>query len=233
MTEDNYDTLRIHAGYDAEKHQFAASVPIYETAAFLLGNTENAKKIVSGKNKDRFSYSRVGNPTVSVFEKRMAVLEGGVDAVAVGSGRSAIAYSLLNIAEGGGRIITPTNFHESDLDELGELFSKFHINFDFCDQVNDFQSIRKLICEDTKAIYVESVSNPTTEVADIENLATIAHAAKIPLIVNNTLPTSYLLKPFNFGADIVVYSSTKGINGHNNSNSGLIIDRGELKSFHH
>lgn len=228
MTQDKFDTLRIHAGYKPEENQFASSVPIYQTAAFGLSNTEVANQIVTGQQPGRFDYSRDGNPTVHVYEQRIAALEGGIDAVAVGSGMSAISFAIFNVAEGGGRIIAPTNIYGSTLDEFRNFFPKYGINFDFVDEVNDFDRIKSLIQDDTKAIYVESVANPSTEIADIETLATIAHEAGIPLIVDNTFPTPYLLRPFEYGADIVVYSSTKGINGHGNTLSGLVVDHGQF-----
>ena len=228
MAKDSFDTLRVHAGYKPEEHQFASSVPIYQTAAFGLSNTDVANQIVAGKLPDRFDYSRDGNPTVHVLEQRIAALEGGIDAVAVGSGMSAISFTILNVAEGGGRVIAPTNIYGSSLDEFRNFFPKYGINFDLVDDVNDFAIIKSLIQEDTKAIYVESVANPSTEISDLEELAKIAHAAKIPLIVDNTFPTPYLLRPFEHGADIDVYSSTKGINGHGNALSGLIVDHGNF-----
>ena len=228
LTNENFDTLRVHAGYKPEEHQYASSVPIYQTAAFGLTNTAVADQIVQGKLPDRFDYSRDGNPTVRVLEQRIAALEGGIDAVAVGSGMSAISFTILNVAEGGGRIIAPTNIYGSSLDEFRNFFPKYGINFDLVDDVNDFETIRSLIKADTKAIYVESVANPSTEISDLAELAKIAHAAEIPLIVDNTFPTPYLLRPFEFGADIVVYSSTKGINGHGNALSGLVVDHGEF-----
>ncbi|KRM10307.1 O-acetylhomoserine aminocarboxypropyltransferase/cysteine synthase family protein [Paucilactobacillus suebicus] len=228
LAKDKFDTLRIHAGYKPEDHQFASSVPIYQTAAFGLSNTEVANEIVQGKHPDRFDYTRDGNPTSHVLEERIAAIEGGIEAVSVGSGMSAISFTIFNVAEGGGRIIAPTNIYGSSLDEFRNFFPKFGINFDFVDDVNDFDKIKSLIQDDTKAIYVESVANPSTEIADIETLAKIAHDAGIPLIVDNTFPTPYLLRPFEFGADVVVYSSTKGINGHGNTLSGLIVDHGKF-----
>lgn len=228
MTKNKFDTLRIHAGYDPKDHQFASSVPIYQTAAFGLENTKVADQIVAGKLPNRYDYSRDGNPTVRVFEKRMAELDGGVDAVAVGSGMAAIAYTILNVAENGGRIIAPSNIYGSSLDEFRTFFPKFGIDFDFVDDINDFDAVRHLIGSETKAIYVESVANPSTEIADLDKLAEIAHAAGIPLIVDNTFPTPYLLRPFEHGADIDVYSSTKGINGHGNVVSGVVVDHGSF-----
>ncbi|WP_057895921.1 O-acetylhomoserine aminocarboxypropyltransferase/cysteine synthase family protein [Liquorilactobacillus oeni] len=228
MEDCKFNTRRIHAGYKPSEHHFASSVPIYQTAAFELTNTQVANQIVTGQLPGRFDYSRDGNPTVAVFEKRIAALEGGVDAVAVGSGMSAISFAIFNVAEGGGRIIAPTNIYGSSLDEFRNFFPKFGINFDLVDSPNDFEGIKRLIGSDTKAIYVESVANPSTEIADIEGLAKIAHEAGIPLIVDNTLPTPYLLRPFEYGADITVYSSTKGINGHGNALSGLVVDHGKF-----
>lgn len=228
MESEHFDTLRLHAGYEPADHLQSPIVPIYQTAAFGLGDTQTAAAIAAGTKSDAYTYSRVGNPTVRAFEKRLAVLDGGVDAVAVGSGMAAISYALLNVAEGGGRVLAPTNIYGASLDEFRTLLPKFGIEFDFFDDINDLAAIKSLIQADTKAIYIESVANPSTEVADIEALAQIAHAAGIPLIVDNTFPTPYLCRPFDFGADIDVYSSTKGINGHGNVVSGVIVDHGKF-----
>ncbi|WP_300560217.1 aminotransferase class I/II-fold pyridoxal phosphate-dependent enzyme [Companilactobacillus sp.] len=228
MSEDKFDTLRIHGGFNPEEHENAAQIPIYQSAAFTLGTAVQGDAIASGVVTGSYTYSRVGNPTVNTLEKRIAALDGGVDAVAVGSGMAAITYAILNVAEGGGRIIAPYDIYGAALDEFEKLFPKYGINFDLVENVNDFEKIQSLIQPDTKAIYVESVSNPTTEIADIEKLAEIAHQANIPLIVDNTFSTPYLLRPIEFGADIVVYSSTKGISGHGNVVSGLIVDGGNF-----
>lgn len=227
MVEEHFDTQRLHAGYDWSKHQYASSVPIYATAAFGLGDYDNGAKIVSGQKKG-FSYSRVANPTTEVLEKRIAALEGGVAAVALSSGMSAITYTIFNVAEGGGRVLAPSNIYGGSLDEFRTLFPKFGIEISFYDDVNDLAGIKALITDDTKAIYAESVANPSTEITDVEGLATIAHDAGIPLIIDNTFPTPYLFKPFDFGADISIYSSTKGINGHGNVIGGLVVDHGQF-----
>lgn len=227
MSNQKFDTERLHAGYDPADHQYASSVPIYESAAFGFGDAARANGILDG-TVSGYSYTRNGNPTTAVLEKRIAALEGGVDAVAVGSGMAAITYTILNVAEGGGRILAPTNIYGASLDEFRTLFPKFGIQFDFYDDVNDLDEVRKRLHPDTKAIYVESVANPSTEITDIEALAKIAHENGIPLIVDNTFPTPYLLQPFKFGADIDVYSSTKGINGHGNVISGLVVDHGQF-----
>ncbi|KRM04511.1 cysteine synthase [Liquorilactobacillus ghanensis DSM 18630] len=228
LADCKFNTKRIHAGYRPEEHHYASSVPIYQTAAFGLTNTTVANQIVTGQLPGRFDYSRDGNPTVQVLEDRIADLEGGIGAAAVASGMSAISFTILNVADGGGRIIAPINIYGSTLDEFRNFFPTYGINFDLVDNINDLKQVEQLIKPDTKAIYVESVANPSTEIADLEVLAQIAHAAGIPLIVDNTFPTPYLLRPFEYGADIVIYSSTKGINGHGNTLSGLIVDHGKF-----
>ena len=158
MTENKFDTLRIHAGYDPKDHRFASSVPIYQTAAFGLENTAMADKIVTGKLAGRYDYSRDGNPTVRVFEERIAALDGGIDAVAVGSGMAAISYTILNVAENGGRIIAPRNIYGSSLDEFRTFFPKFGINFDFVDDINDFQAVQRA---GMKFAYLKTTSGTT------------------------------------------------------------------------
>lgn len=228
MTEEKFDTLRIHGGYDPAKHNNSATVPIYQNVAFALGSAERGEAVAQGNVPDAYMYSRVGNPTVGVLERRLAALDGGTEAVAVGSGMAAITYAILNVAEGGGRIIAPYDIYGAALDEFETLFPKYGINFDLVGNINDFDEVKSLIQPDTKAIYVESVANPTTEISDVEKLARIAHEAHIPLIVDNTFSTPYLFKPIQYGADIVVYSSTKGISGHGNVVSGVIIDGGHF-----
>ena len=228
MTKEKFDTLRIHGGYNPADHNYAASVPIYQNAAFALGSAERGEAVAAGTLPDSYSYSRVANPTVDVFEKRIAELHDAVGAVAVGSGMAAISYIILNVAENNGRNIAPKNFAGATLDEFQTLFPKFDIECDFVDNINDLDNVKATIKPDTKAIYVESVSNPTTEISDIEGLAKVAHQAGIPLIVDNTFSTPYLFNPIKFGADIVVYSSTKGINGHGNVIAGLVVDGGHF-----
>ncbi|WP_125769866.1 O-acetylhomoserine aminocarboxypropyltransferase/cysteine synthase family protein [Companilactobacillus furfuricola] len=228
MSKDKFDTLRIHGGYEPAEHNNSAQIPIYQTAAFTLGTAAQGDAVASGEVPDSFTYSRVGNPTVSTLEKRIAELDDGVDAVAVGSGMAAITYAILNVAEGGGRIIAPYDIYGAALDEFETLFPKFGINFDLVENINDIDTIQQLIQPDTKAIYAESVSNPTTEISDVEKLAKIAHNANIPLIIDNTFSTPYLFQPIKYGADIVVYSSTKGISGHGNVVSGLVVDGGNF-----
>lgn len=228
MAEEKFDTLRIHGGYDPAQHHHSATVPIYENVAFTLGSAKRGEEVAQGNVPDAYMYSRVGNPTVSVLEQRIAALDGGVDSVAVGSGMAAITYSILNVAEGGGRIIAPYDIYGAALDEFETLFPKYGIDFDLVDDINDFDEVKSVIKPDTKAIYAESVANPTTKISDVDGLAQVAHEAGIPLIIDNTFSTPYLFQPIKHGADIVVYSSTKGISGHGNVVSGLIVDGGHF-----
>ncbi|MDD9146930.1 aminotransferase class I/II-fold pyridoxal phosphate-dependent enzyme [Sporolactobacillus sp. CQH2019] len=224
---ERFDTLKIHAGYDPKEHNYASSVPIYQTAAFGFGDSDRAARLVNFKEKG-FSYSRVSNPTVAVLEKRIADLDGGADAVAVGSGMAAVSYTILNLTEGGGRIAAAANIYGASFDEFRTLFPKYGIYFDFIDDINDWNQVESAIKEDTKAIFVESVTNPATTVADIAALAQLAHRHGIPLVVDNTFPTPCLFNPIRYGADLVVYSSTKGISGHGEVISGLIVDAGNF-----
>ncbi|WP_034993034.1 O-acetylhomoserine aminocarboxypropyltransferase/cysteine synthase family protein [Liquorilactobacillus vini] len=224
----NFDTRKIHGGYQPKDFNYSATVPIFQNVAFDLDDTRRADKAVRGELPGAFMYSRVANPTVDVFEKRINELDGGVGAVAVASGMAAITYAILNIAEGGGRIIAPLDIYGAALDEFRTLFPKYNINFDFVESINDFDEVNKLIKPDTKAIYAESVSNPITNIADVSALAKLAHANKIPLIIDNTFPTPYLFNPIKYGADVVVYSSTKGIGGYGNVVSGVVVDGGNF-----
>lgn len=222
-----FDTNAIHAGYDRAANHDAASVPIYASAAFDMENAVRGDKLASGEEFG-FSYSRVANPTVDVLERRLADLEGGVAAVAVSSGMAAVSYALLAAAEGNGRIISPTDLYGASVDAMETFFPQFGIHTDFVRNINDLSEVEAAITPDTKAIFAESVSNPSTEITDVEPLAALAHRYGIPLIIDNTVPTPYLFRPIEFGADIVVHSTTKGITGHGNALGGVIVDAGRF-----
>ena len=222
-----FDTNAIHAGYDRAANHDAASVPIYASAAFDMENAVRGDKLASGEEFG-FSYSRVANPTVDVLERRLADLEGGVAAVAVSSGMAAVSYALLAAAEGNGRIISPTDLYGASVDAMETFFPQFGIHTDFVRNINDLSEVEAAITPDTKAIFAESVSNPSTEITDMEPLAALAHRYGIPLIIDNTVPTPYLFRPIEFGADIVVHSTTKGITGHGNALGGVIVDAGRF-----
>ncbi|KAA8818821.1 O-acetylhomoserine aminocarboxypropyltransferase/cysteine synthase family protein [Bifidobacterium vespertilionis] len=223
----DFTTQSIHAGYDPLANGDAASVPIYSSAAFTMESAERGDALAAGEAKG-FSYSRVANPTVDVLEKRIAALEGGDNAVAVASGMAAVSFSLLCAAEGGGRIISPTNLYGASVDAMETFFPQFGVHTDFVKDINDLAEVESKIGPDTRAIFCESVANPSTEITDIAALADLAHRHGVALIVDNTVPTPYLFRPIEFGADVVVHSTTKGITGHGNAIGGVVVDGGHF-----
>lgn len=224
---DKFDTCAIHAGYDQVEHGDAVSVPVYQTVAFNMESAERGNAL-AGSELVGFSYSRVANPTVDALERRLAELEGGIGAVAVASGMAAVSYALLCAAESGGRIIAPTNLYGASVDAMRSFFPHFGIHTDVVSNINDLAEVESRIGPDTRAIFAESVANPSTEICNIEPLAALAHQHGIALIVDNTVPTPYLLRPIEFGADIVVHSTTKGISGHGNAIGGVMVDAGRF-----
>ena len=227
VVQNGFETRLVHAGYDGREAANAATPPIYASAAFDMESAERGDAVAGG-NAVGFSYSRVANPTVAVLEQRLASLEGGVGAVAVASGMAAVSFALLCAAEGGGRIISPGNLYGASVDAMSSFFPHFGVHTDFVHDINDLHAVESLIGDDTRVIFAESVANPSTDVTDIEPLARLAHSHGIPLIIDNTVPTPYLLRPIEFGADIVVHSTTKGITGHGNAIGGVIIDAGRF-----
>jgi O-acetylhomoserine (thiol)-lyase len=221
----HFDTLKIRAGYNPGEHKQSVQVPIYQTAAYEFRDTKNADGLFSFTEAG-FLYTRVNNPTVDVLEQRVAALDGGKAALALASGMAAVSYTLLSLAEGGGRILTSPYLYGGSFDSFGRVYPKFNIHFDPSANINDPAKLEKDIKGDTKAIFVESVSNPTGAIADLEALAALAHKHGIPLVVDNTFGTPYLINPIKYGADIVVYSATKALNGHGNIIAGLIVDAG-------
>lgn len=223
----DFSTLAVHGGYNANRNDNAVSVPIYASAAFDLENAARGRDLAAGEISG-FEYSRVANPTVDALERRLAALEGGVGAVAVSSGMAAVSYALMCAGEGGGRIIAPTNLYGASVDALGDFLPQFGIHADFVKDINDLHEIESLIGPATRAIFAETVANPNTAITDIRPLADLAHRHGLALILDNTVPTPYLLCPIEFGADIVVHSTTKGITGHGNAIGGVIVDAGRF-----
>ena len=223
----DFSTLAVHGGYNANRNDNAVSVPIYASAAFDLENAARGRDLAAGEISG-FEYSRVANPTVDALERRLAALEGGVGAVAVSSGMAAVSYALMCAGEGGGRIIAPTNLYGASVDALGDFLPQFGIHADFVKDINDLHEIESLIGPATRAIFAETVANPNTAITDIRPLADLAHRHGLALILDNTVPTPYLLRPIEFGADIVVHSTTKGITGHGNAIGGVIVDAGRF-----
>ena len=221
----NFDTQKILAGYEPSEHHYAVSPPIYQTAAYEFRDVKNALDLF-GLREEGFLYTRVGNPTVAALEQRVAVLDGASGAIALASGMAAISYALLNIAESGGRILASPYLYGGSADSFKKIYPKFGIEFDFAKNIRDPAKLAEEITPDTKAIFVESISNPNTYLLDIDAIADAAHKAGVPLVVDNTVATPFLYRPFEHGADIVVYSATKGLNGHGNSIAGLVLERG-------
>ncbi|MDR2427256.1 MAG: aminotransferase class I/II-fold pyridoxal phosphate-dependent enzyme [Endomicrobium sp.] len=223
-----FDTLKIRAGYNPKDHNYAVSVPIYQTTSYDLGGTERANRIVTYQ-QDAWLYTRINNPTVDVLEKRAAALDGAPAALALSSGMAAITYTLFTLAENGGRILTSPYLYGGTFDSYKSILPRFGIEFDFSKNIENIQELEKEIKPNTKAVFVESISNPNSTLVDISALAELAHKHNIPLIVDNTVATPYLFNPFEHGADIVIYSATKALSGHGNVIAGLIVDGGKFK----
>lgn len=220
------ETLAIHAGYDIDPTTKSAAVPIYQTTSYAFDNTQHGADLFDLKVAGNI-YTRIMNPTQDVLEKRVAALEGGIAALALASGQAAITYAIQTIAEAGDNIISSAALYGGSYNLFGHTLPQYGIDVRFADH-QDPSSFEKLIDEKTKAIYCESIGNPLGNITDFEKLAEIAHRNGIPLIVDNTVPSPYLCKPIQHGADIVVHSLTKYIGGHGNSIGGIIVDSGKF-----
>ncbi len=227
MTEPNpylLETLAIHAGQEIDPTTFSRAVPLYQTSSYGFRDSEHAANLFALKEFGNI-YTRLMNPTTDVLEKRLAALEGGVGALATASGQAAITFSILNIAGAGDHIVSASSLYGGTYNLFANTLPKLGIEVAFVnsDQPENF---RAAINERTKALYAETVGNPGGNVLDIEAVAAIAHEHGIPLIVDNTFPSPYLLRPIEHGADIVVHSATKFIGGHGTSIGGIIVDGG-------
>lgn len=219
-------TLSIHAGQEVDSVTQSRAVPIYQTTSYVFKDCEQAKARF-GLEEGGNIYTRLMNPTTDVFEKRMAALEGGVGALATASGSAAITYSILNITKSGDHIVSASTLYGGTYNLFEHTLPQFGITTTFVNPDSP-DNFRSAIQENTKAIYIESLGNPGINIVDIEEVAKIAHENKIPLIVDNTFGTPYLIQPISFGADIVVHSATKFIGGHGSSLGGIIIDSGRF-----
>lgn len=227
MTEKNYrfETLSVHGGL-REDETGARSLPIYQSNAYLFKNTEHAANLF-GLKEAGYIYTRLHNPTVTTFEDRVALLEGGIGAVATASGMAAISLAILNIAGAGDEIVSSTTIYGGTYNLFANTLPKYGIKTKFV-KPNDIEGFKKAITPKTKAIYGETIGNPSLNILDIEALAEIAHEAGIPLIVDNTFATPYLCRPIEFGADIVVHSATKWLLGNGTTMGGVIVDSGKF-----
>ncbi|AFL99466.1 O-acetylhomoserine sulfhydrylase [Desulfitobacterium dehalogenans ATCC 51507] len=221
-----FDTLQVHAGQTADPTTGSRAVPIYQTTSYVFDNAEHAANLFGLKESGNI-YTRIMNPTTDVFEQRIAALEGGVGALAVASGSAAITYAILNIAGVGDEIVTASTLYGGTYNLFSATFPKFGLKAVFVNP-DDPENFRKVITEKTKALYIETIGNPGINLIDIEAVAQIAHENGVPLIVDNTFGTPYLIRPIEFGADIVVHSATKFIGGHGTSIGGVIVDSGKF-----
>ena len=225
------ETLALHAGYQSDPATRSAAVPIYQTTSYTFDDTQHGADLFDLKVAGNI-YTRITNPTSSVLEQRIAAMEGGVGALAVASGMVAITYAIQTIAEAGDNIISSARLYGGTYNLFAHTLPQYGIEVRFADpdRPEDFAA---LIDDKTKAVYCESIGNPLGNVTDLARLAEVAHAAGVPLIVDNTVPSPFLCRPFEHGADIVVHSLTKYIGGHGTSLGGIIVDSGKFPWAEH
>ena len=225
------ETIAVHGGYSPDPTTKAVAVPIYQTTSYAFDDTQHGADLFDLKVAGNI-YTRITNPTSDVLEKRVAELEGGIAGLALASGMAAITYSIMTIAEAGDNIISASTLYGGTYNLFAHTLPQYGITVRFADYRQP-ESFAKLIDEKTKAIFCESVGNPLGNITDFENLAKIAHDHGIPLIVDNTVPSPYLCRPIEFGADIVVHALTKYLGGHGNSIGGAIVDSGKFPWAEH
>ena len=222
-----FETLQLHVGQEqADPTTDARAVPIYQTSSYVFRNCDHAAARFGLSDAGNI-YGCLTNPTEDVFEKRIAALEGGVAALAVASGAAAVTYTILNLAQNGDNIVSAKNIYGGSFNLFEHTLPQYGIQTTFVDIFNE-KEVENAINEKTKALYIETLGNPNSDVVDIESVARIAHRHKIPLVVDNTFATPYLVRPIEYGADIVVHSATKFIGGHGTSIGGVIVDGGKF-----
>lgn len=222
-----FETLQLHVGQETpDPATDARAVPIYQTSSYVFHNSEHAAARFNLTDAGNI-YGRLTNPTEDVFEKRIAALEGGVAALAVASGAAAITYTFQNLAKAGEHIVAAKNIYGGTYNLLAHTLPEYGITTTFVDPFNE-EEIRGAIKKNTKAVFIETLGNPNSDIVDIEKIAFIAHENKIPLVIDNTFATPYLVRPIEHGADIVVHSATKFIGGHGTTIGGVIIDSGKF-----
>ena len=222
----SFETLQVHAGQVPDPATGARAVPIYQTTSYVFKDADEAADFFQLKRPGNV-YGRIMNPTEDVFEKRGAELEAGTAGLAIASGLAAIFYSILNVASAGDNIVSASTLYGGTYELFSVTLKKLGISVTFVDP-DDPENIRKAITDKTKAVYAETIGNPKINVLDIEKVANIAHENKIPLIIDNTFATPYLVRPIEYGADVVVHSATKFIGGHGTTLGGIIVDGGKF-----
>lgn len=222
-----FETLQLHVGQEQpDPATDARAVPIYASSSYVFRDSEHAAARFGLSDAGNI-YGRLTNPTQDVFEQRIAALEGGVAALAVASGAAAISYTIQNLAHAGDHIVAAKNIYGGTYNLLAHTLTDYGITTTFVDPFDE-EEIRGAIKENTKAVFIETLGNPNSDVVDIEKLAGIAHENKIPLVIDNTFATPYLVRPIEYGADIVVHSATKFIGGHGTAIGGVIVDSGKF-----
>lgn len=222
----NFETLQLHAGQTVDPTTKSRAVPIYQTTSYVFEDAQEAEDLF-GLKKTGNIYSRIGNPTVAVFEDRLAVLEDGVGALATASGMAAITYTVLGLAHAGDHVVAATTLYGGTFNLLKETLPRYGITTTFVD-VDNLEEVEAAIQDNTKLVFIETLGNPLINIPDIEKVADIAHAHKIPLVADNTFGTPYLINVFSHGVDISVHSATKFIGGHGTTIAGVIVDSGKF-----
>ena len=223
----SFETLQIHAGQTADPTTGARALPLYQTTAYEFRDTTHAANLFGLAELGNI-YTRIMNPTQDAVEQRLAALEGGVAALLLASGSAATTFAVLNVAEAGDHIVSSPSLYGGTYNLFHYTLPKFGIEVTFVEDPNDPESWKKAVKPNTKAFFGETIANPKNEILDIRAIADIAHAVGVPLIVDNTVATPYLIKPIDFGADVVVHSATKFLSGHGNAVVGAIIDAGKF-----
>lgn len=222
-----FDTRQIHAGQEPDAATGARALPVYQTTSFVFPDAETAANRFGLKELGPI-YSRLTNPTQEVVENRITSLEGGVGALLVSSGQAAITLALLNVAQAGDHIVASPSLYGGTYNLLKHTLAAYGIETTFVEDFSDPEAWRAAVRPNTKAFYGETVPNPRSDILDIEALAAVAHDSGVPLVVDNTVPTPYLIRPIEWGADVVVHSATKYLGGHGNSIGGVIVDAGRF-----
>jgi O-acetylhomoserine (thiol)-lyase len=223
----SFETRQIHAGQSADPTTGARALPIYQTTSYVFNSSEHAANLFGLKEFGNI-YTRLMNPTTDAVEQRVASLEGGVGALLVASGQSAETLALLNLAEAGDHVVASPSLYGGTYNLLHYTFPKLGIETTFVDDPDDLESWKAAIRPNTKVFFAETISNPRSDVLDIEGVARVAHEFGVPLVVDNTIATPYLIRPLEWGADVVVHSATKYLGGHGTSIAGVIVDGGSF-----
>jgi O-acetylhomoserine (thiol)-lyase len=223
----SFETLQVHAGQQPDPTTGARALPLYQTTAYQFRDTEHAANLFGLAEMGNI-YTRIMNPTQDAVEQRLAALEGGVAALLLASGSAATTYSILNVAEAGDHIVSSPSLYGGTYNLFHYTLPKFGIEVTFVDDANNPESWRKAVRPNTKAFFGETIANPKNEILDIRAVADVAHEIGVPLIVDNTVATPFLIKPIDFGADVVVHSATKFLSGHGNAVVGAVVDAGKF-----